>query len=100
MIWAKKSADNTECSKVKEQYDQLSTSLGLPFDMLMVSAPEAVAGVAKVYLTLPSEDHLALFAGFDIVPERALPREASLHFGHLEAFREWFSASEEQDSVH
>jgi hypothetical protein len=100
MIWARKSASGTEWAKLKQQYNQLSTSLGLPFEMIMVSTPGATQDGSEVYLSLPTEDHLALFKGFDVVPEKALPAEATLSFGHLEAFRERFCWLEEEDTIH
>ena len=99
MIWVRKNANSSEWAQLKQQYNQLSNSLGLPFDMLMVSTPRPNDGRSDVYLSLPTEDHLALFKGFDVVPERALPTEATLSFGHLEAFKERFCWLEE-DTVH
>lgn len=99
MIWAKKNADSAEWAQVKQQYNQLSASLGLPFEMLMISTPGPAEGGSEVYLSLPDENHLALFKGFDVVPERALPVEAMLSFGHLEAFKERFCWLEEE-TVH
>jgi hypothetical protein len=100
MIWIGKNTTNTELGQLKERYDELFTSLGSPFEMLMVRIPDTATDSAKVYLSLPTEDHLALFGGFDVVPEKALPKEASLHFGHIEAFREWFSSPDESEAVH
>jgi hypothetical protein len=100
MIWSRKSASSIEWAQVKQQYNQLSSSLGLPFDMLMVSTPAAMTGGSQVYLSLPNEDHLALFKGFDVVPEKALPPAATLSFGHLAAFRERFGWLEEDDTIH
>jgi hypothetical protein len=100
MIWTRKNISDVELGQLKERYDQLSTNLGVPFDMLMVRVPDNAKECTKVYMTLPTEDHLAMFSGFDIVPERALPREASLHFGNLEAFKEWFSLPEESEAIH
>jgi hypothetical protein len=99
MIWAKKNTSEAEWAHIKQRYDHLSSGLGLPFNMLMVSCPSCLSGGPDVYLTLPSADHLALFGGFDIVPECNLPEEASLSFGNLEAFRSWFSMSGEEDTV-
>jgi hypothetical protein len=99
MIWAKKCTNGTEWAHIKQRYDHLSSSLGLPFDMLMVSCPNCLVEGPDVYLTLPSEDHLALFGGFDIVPESNLPEEASLSFGNPEAFRSWFSPANEEETI-
>ena len=100
MIWARKCASGSEWASVKQQYNQLSTSLGLPFEMIMVSTPGPVLNGSEVYLSLPTEDHLALFKGFDVVPEKALPTEATLSFGHLEAFRARFCWLDEEDTIH
>src|SRR5687767_15513113 len=100
MIWAKKNASGAEWAQVKQRYNQLSSSLGLPFDMLMVSTPAPALGGSQVYLSLPDEDHLALFQGFDVVPETSLPASATLSFGHLAAFKERFGWLDEDDRVH
>jgi hypothetical protein len=100
MIWARKIASDTEWAQLKQQYNQLSSSLGLPFDMLMISTPEAAAGGSQVYLSLPNEDHLTLFKGFDVGPEKALPTAAMLSFGHLAAFRERFGLLDDEDTLH
>ena len=100
MIWARKYASSAEWGQVKQQYNQLSSSLGLPFDMLMVSTPAPTLGRSQVYLSLPDENLLALFRGFDVVPETSLPTSATLSFGHLAAFRERFGWLDEDDRVH
>lgn len=68
--------------------------------MLMVSTPVSTVDGPHVYLSLPNEDHLALFKGFDVVPERALPSAATLSFGHLAAFKERFGWLDEDDTIH
>lgn len=100
MIWARKSASSFEWALVKQQYNQLSSSLGLPFEMLMVSTPAAAMGGSQVYLSLPNEDHLALFKGFDVVPETDLPSAATLSFGHVAAFKERFGWLDDDDTIH
>ena len=100
MIWARKSASDIEWALVKQQYNQLSSSLGLPFDMLMISTPIATTGGSEVYLSLLDEGHLSLFRGFDVVAETDLPNAATLSFGHLAAFKERFGWLDEDDTLH
>jgi hypothetical protein len=65
--------------------------LGWPDDMMFVSSHAKWPNGERLIISLPDERLLALFDGFEAMPEVALPTTASLLVAKQAAFEERFS---------
>jgi hypothetical protein len=90
MIWAEKTVLASEGAVVQDQFESIFMQLGTPDTMMLVSTDAKQPGSERLIFCLPDERLLALFGGFEIVAEAALPKTASLVIARQAAYEERF----------
>ena len=90
MIWAEKTVQVGEAATVQEQFENLFMQLGWPDDMMLVSTDAKWPNEERLIISLPDERLLALFDGFETMPEVALPKTARLLVAQQAAFEQRF----------
>jgi hypothetical protein len=90
MIWAEKTVRAGDAATVQEQFENLFILLGWPDDMMFVSSDAKWPDEERLIISLPDERLLALFDGFEAMPEVALPKTARLLVAKQAAFEERF----------
>ncbi len=88
MVWAKRRFKWAEYARYQDLIGDLQLKDATRFrDYLMFSVDTEKSGEAEIYISLPDTVMLALFDGFEAVPETDLPKDVDgLLLGDVTAF--------------
>lgn len=94
-VWIEGDFESSSWFPLRDQFDELSVSLGAPKNVLLVQIDDGSSERTRLIASLPSQTYLPLFTGFREIPVTSLPRHAArLVVGQLSEATKFFEFPE------